>query len=118
MDAKIRALDNELRGFKDQISKNKSPAAVNLLKKRAVDTLKRKKMYEQQRDQLASQAFNIDQTVFAIETVKSTQLTVSAMKEASTQLKMENSKLNISEIEDMQDDMEGNVFDIFFFFSH
>jgi hypothetical protein len=32
--------------------------------------LKRKKMYEQQRDQLAAQSFNVDQTNFALDSVK------------------------------------------------
>ena len=38
--------------------------------------LKRKKMYEQQRDQLSQQAFNIEQTSFTIENLKDTQTTV------------------------------------------
>ena len=37
-------------------------------------------MYENQRDQMSAQAFNIEQTSFAIETVKDTQNTVKAMK--------------------------------------
>jgi charged multivesicular body protein 5 len=64
-------------------------------------------MYEAQRDQLSNQAFNIDQTSFAIETVKNTQITVSAMKSAAKTLKSEQKKINLSELEDMQDDMEG-----------
>ena len=64
-------------------------------------------MYEAQRDQLANQAFNIDQTSFAIETVKNTQITVSAMKSAAKTLKAEQKKINLNELEDMQDDMEG-----------
>eukprot|EP00595_Chromulina_sp_UTEXLB2642_P000012 CAMPEP_0196762038 /NCGR_PEP_ID=MMETSP1095-20130614/1383_1 /TAXON_ID=96789 ORGANISM="Chromulina nebulosa, Strain UTEXLB2642" /NCGR_SAMPLE_ID=MMETSP1095 /ASSEMBLY_ACC=CAM_ASM_000446 /LENGTH=158 /DNA_ID=CAMNT_0042112293 /DNA_START=245 /DNA_END=717 /DNA_ORIENTATION=+ len=82
-----------------------------MLKKRAIDTLKRKKMYETQRDQLAGQQFNIDQTSFAIETIKSTHITVAAMKEANKTLKVETKKLNISEIEDMQDDLEDQLED-------
>ena len=66
-------------------------------------------MYENQRDQLQSQQFNIDQTSFAIETVRSTQTTVSAMKAAAKTLKVENKKISLSEIEDMQDEMEGTV---------
>ena len=34
-------------------------------------------MYEQQRDQMAGQAFNIESTVFALESIKDTQATVS-----------------------------------------
>ena len=67
-----------------------------------MDTLKRKKMYEQQRDQMAGQAFNIEQTSFAIDSIKDTQTTVAAMKAASTTLKMESKKLNIDQIEDTQ----------------
>ncbi len=64
-------------------------------------------MYEAQRDQLANQQFNVDQTSFAIDTVKDTQSTVSAMKAAAKTLKKEQKKININEIEDMQDEMEG-----------
>ena len=69
VDAKIKALDEELLKFKQQLQKATGNTAA-MLKKRAMDTLRRKKMYETQRDQLANQQFNIDQTVFAIETVK------------------------------------------------
>lgn len=41
-----------------------------------METLKRKKMYEQQRDQMAGQQFNIEQTSFAIDSVKDTATTV------------------------------------------
>lgn len=64
-------------------------------------------MYEQQRDQMMNQQFNIDQTSFAIETIKSTQTTVAAMKEASKTLKKEQKKINLNDLENMQDDMEG-----------
>ena len=37
-------------------------------------------MYEGQRDQMAAQGFNVEQTAFAIDTVKDTQNTVLAMK--------------------------------------
>jgi charged multivesicular body protein 5 len=62
LDEKIKGLDNELRVYKTQMAKAKGPAKANL-QKRAVDVLKRKRMYEQQRDQLAGQAFNIDQVL-------------------------------------------------------
>lgn len=79
LDDKIKALDNELRAYKTQIAKAKGPAKAGI-QRRAVEVLKRcaanifyivyalmptyanrKKMYEQQRDQLAGQAFNLDQ---------------------------------------------------------
>ena len=81
-------------------------SANQTYKKRALEVLKRKRMYEGQRDQLSAQSFNLDQTAFAIETVKATQVTVQAMKAAATTLKEENKKISLDEIEDMQDDME------------
>lgn len=42
-----------------------------------METLKRKKMYEGQRDQMAGQQFNIEQTSFAIDSIKDTATTVS-----------------------------------------
>jgi len=39
------------------------------IKKRAMQTLKQKKMYEGQRDQMAAQGFNIDSTKFALDMV-------------------------------------------------
>eukprot|EP01035_Chromulina_nebulosa_P016973 gene16973-22469_t len=110
IDVKIKGLEDELRKFQTQLKTAKGSAAT-MLKKRAIDTLKRKKMYETQRDQLAGQQFNIDQTAFAIETIKTTHITVAAMKEANKHLKVENKKLNISEIEDMQDDLEDQLED-------
>jgi len=43
-----------------QMSKAKGPAA-NAIKQRAMQTLKRKKMYEAQRDNLSAQSFNVEQ---------------------------------------------------------
>ena len=74
-----------------------------------MEVLKRKRMYEAQRDSLANQQFNIDQTAFAINTVKDTQVTVSAMKAAAKTLKTENKKIDLNDIENMQDEMEGKT---------
>lgn len=104
LDEKIQGLDNELRRYKEQLKTAKGPAAANI-KKRAMETLKRKKMYEQQKDQLSAQSFNVDQTAFAINTVKDSQVTIAAMKAASKELKKEHKKININEIEDMNDDL-------------
>jgi charged multivesicular body protein 5 len=106
MDKKLAGLENELRVFKDKIKKAKTPAAKKTLQKRAMEVLKRKKMYEQQRDMISGQQFNIDQASFGIESAKASVTTVAAMKAASTQLKtvMKND-LDIDDIEDMADDM-------------
>jgi charged multivesicular body protein 5 len=64
-------------------------------------------MYEQQKDQMSNQQFNLDQTSFAIDTVKSTQVTVAAMSAAAKTLKKEHKKIDLNDLENMQDDMEG-----------
>jgi len=104
LDVKIAELENELRKYKDQLKKVKGPAAEGV-KRRAMDVLKRKKMYESQRDQLSAQVFNVESTCFALDSIKDTQQTVAAMKEGAKQLKVENKKLDIGSIEDMQDDL-------------
>lgn len=104
LDKKIKELDQELMRYNQKI--NKANASVKQgIQKRALAVLKRKRMYEQQRDNLTNQAFNIEQTSFAIETVKDTQKTLEAMKSATVTLKTEHEKINIDEIEDMQDDL-------------
>jgi charged multivesicular body protein 5 len=98
LDEKIAGLDKELVNYRNQLKKAKGSAATNI-KRRAMETLKRKKMYENQRDQLAGQQFNIEQTSFAIDSIKDTQTTVGAMKDANKQIKAEFKKMNLSEIE-------------------
>ena len=71
LDEKIKQLDDEMRKYKDMLKKTPNNATV---KKRAMDCLKRKRMYENQRDSLRNQQFNVDQTSFAIDTVKNTQV--------------------------------------------
>lgn len=50
---------------------------------------------------------SVEQTSFAIESVRDTQTTIAAMQTASKQLKMEHKKIDIGAIEDMQDDLSG-----------
>ena len=63
LDAKISGLNKELKVYQQQIAKAKGATKTNL-QKRAMDVLKRKRMYEGQRDQLAGQQFNLDQVCF------------------------------------------------------
>lgn len=106
MDAKIAQLDKELKVYRDKLKTTKSPAAKKNIQKRAMEVLKRKRMYETQRDQLAGQQFNIDQASFGIESAKATVSTISAMKAANTELKtvMKND-LKIDDVDELVDDM-------------
>lgn len=106
MDKKIAGLEQELRVFKDKIKKARSPAAKQVVQKRAMEVLKRKKMYENQRDMVAGQQFNIDQASFGIESAKANVQTIAAMKGANQELKRTMKKdLNIDDVEDLADDM-------------
>mmetsp|Transcript_6176 Transcript_6176/g.8014 ORF Transcript_6176/g.8014 Transcript_6176/m.8014 type:complete len:225 (+) Transcript_6176:139-813(+) len=106
MDKKINDLETELRGYKDKIKKTSSPAAKKQLQKRALDVLKRKRMYEQQRDQIAGQQFNVDQASFGIESAKASVQTVAAMKQANKELKhVIKHDLDIDAVDDLADDM-------------
>lgn len=103
---KIDGLEKELRVYKDKIKKSKSPAAKKGLQKRAMDVLKRKKMYEAQRDQMMGQQFNIDQTAFNMEAAKANVDTVAAMKAANKDLKQTlKHDLHVDDVEDLADDM-------------
>lgn len=106
LETKIGKLDAELRGYRDKLKNSKSPAVKKNLQKRAMDVLKRKKMYETQRDNLAAQQFNIDQAAFSIESAKANIETVAAMKTANKELKKTIQKdLDVDAIEDITDDM-------------
>jgi charged multivesicular body protein 5 len=104
--AKIAALDKELKVYRDKLKTTKNPAAKKNLQKRAMDVLKRKRMYETQRDQLMGQQFNIDQASFGIESAKASVATVAAMKAANTELKgVIKNDLNIDDVDELADDM-------------
>ena len=106
MDAKIEGLDKELRDFKNKIKTCKTPAAKKQLQKRALEVLKRKRMYEKQRDMASAQAFNIDQTAFSLESSKATVSTVAAMKAANKELKNVIRKdLDIDDVDGLADEM-------------
>ena len=61
--------------YREKIKKTRGPAQ-DALKQRAMRVLKQKKMYENQRDQLANQAFNMEQASFATAQLKDTMVTV------------------------------------------
>lgn len=104
LDAKIKKVNQELLGYKEQMKKAKPGPKANI-QKRALMALERRKQYEAQRDKMSSQQFNIERTAFAIEQVQDTQQAVAAMKAATETLKVETAKIDLDEIEDMQDDL-------------
>lgn len=108
LDAKIRAIDVELLRYREQLKKA-GPSMRSGIEKRALTTMKRKKMYQAQRDSMINQVFTIEQTQFAIDKVQDTQNAISTMKMATEVLRNETKKIDLDELEDMQDDL----FDLF-----
>jgi charged multivesicular body protein 5 len=92
LDKKIENLDKELRRHTEAMKKMKPGPA--------------KKMYEAQKDKTMAQQWNMEQIMYAQDGLKETATTVSAMKDANKQLKKDFKAINISQVEDLQDDME------------
>lgn len=63
-------------------------------------------MYEGQRENLSNQSFNMEQANFATQMLKDTKTTVDAMKMGVKEMKKEYKKVNLDQIEDLQDDLE------------
>lgn len=106
IDKKIARLDAELVKYKDQMKKMREGPGKNQLKQKALRILKQKRMYENQRDQLSQQSFNMEQSNFAIQGMKDTQTTVAAMKMGLKTMQKEYKKLDINKIDALQDEME------------
>eukprot|EP00891_Asterochloris_glomerata_P004728 jgi/Astpho2/4728/Aster-00282 len=111
---KIRKLDEQLKGHREQIKRCRPGPAQEAAKRRALQVgfvshpvLKSKRMYENQLGALTNQQFNVEQTNFALQSMQDNVQTVRAMQAAGKQLKQnfKQPELNINKIENMQDDM-------------
>lgn len=105
MDGRIKALDQELSRYTEQMRKMKPGPAKASIQQRALRVLKQKKLYEAQRDKMASTQFNMEQVKFAQESMVDTVATVSAMKDANVALKKQFKSIDVNKVEDLQDDM-------------
>lgn len=67
--------------------------------------LKQKRMYEQQRETLYNQQYNMEQTRFTVESIQDTVQTVQALKAANSQMKgamKANKELDLNFIDNLQ----------------
>lgn len=62
--------------------------------------------YEQQRDTLQQQTFNMEQANMTTENLRNTMATMEAMKIANRDMKKQYGKMDINKIENMHDEME------------
>ncbi|XP_060526677.1 charged multivesicular body protein 5 [Cylas formicarius] len=105
VEKKIAGLENDLRKFRDQMAKMREGPAKNAVKAKALRILKQKKLFENQLDNLRGQSFNMEQANFAHQTLKDTHTTVVAMRDGMKQMKKEFKKINIEDIDDVQDEL-------------
>ncbi|RWR97077.1 charged multivesicular body protein 5 [Cinnamomum micranthum f. kanehirae] len=105
VEEKIKKLDAELTRYREQIKKTRPGPAQDAVKARAMRVLKQKRMYEDQRDMLYNQTFNLDQVAFAAEGIKDAQQTMTALKSANKELKGMMKTVKIQDIDNMQDEM-------------
>lgn len=116
IEVKIKKLDNELGVYKAQMAKLKAgPGKVlppsphspqNAVQQRALRTLKQKRMYEEQLNQLQQQTFNMEQAAMTTENLKNTMATVDAMRIANKEMKKQYKGIDIDKIESIHYDME------------
>lgn len=105
LDKKIAACDQELLALKGDFQRCRNPGLQNGIKQKMLNTLKRKNMYVQQRDSTQQRSFGIEQTQFAIESMKDAKLHVETMKSTMAAMRTEKAGLDMGEVEDLHDDM-------------
>jgi charged multivesicular body protein 5 len=110
IEEKIRKLEAETLKYKDQMSKLRPGPAQTAIKKRALQALKQKKLYENQRDQMMQQQFTLEQTSFTASTLKDTFVQVEALKSAKATLDSQIKSFNVDSVADLQDDLQ-DLFD-------
>ncbi|CAG8434870.1 12892_t:CDS:2 [Ambispora gerdemannii] len=106
VEVKIKKLDTELAKYKDQMKKMKEGPGKNAIKAKALRVLKQRKLYEGQRDQLQQQSFNMEQANFTTENLRNVISTVDAMQLANKEMQKQYKKIDVTNIERIQDDME------------
>jgi charged multivesicular body protein 5 len=107
---KVQECDKELAQLREAIKNSRgSTQATN--KQRAVQLLKRRKMYSSQLEGLIGTQFNVEQMTFAAQNIQDTLTTVAAMKEAHKVQSQQLKSFKINDIENMMDDMADMMLD-------
>mmetsp|Transcript_10520 Transcript_10520/g.19060 ORF Transcript_10520/g.19060 Transcript_10520/m.19060 type:complete len:219 (-) Transcript_10520:60-716(-) len=104
MDATLQDLDAKIARC-DEDLKRQMASGRGANKQVAMQTMKRKKMYEQQRSQLLGTQFNIDSLAFAQEQAATTALSIQAMKAGQQKLKQQYAAMNVGDVERLMDEM-------------
>ncbi|KAK4687638.1 charged multivesicular body protein 5, partial [Tremellales sp. Uapishka_1] len=106
IEVKVKKLDAELGVFKSQMAKLRDGPGKSAIQQRALRTLKQKRMYEGQLNQLQQQTWNMEQASMTTENLKNTMATVDAMRIAGKEMKKQYKGIDIDKIESIHYDME------------
>lgn len=107
LNGKIVKLEGELIRYRDQMTKlPEGHPGREAAKRQALQLLQQKKQYEQQRNLLQGQTFNLEQTNIALEGMKATHQTVAVMQQTRKELKKGMGSLRIDRIENLKDDLD------------
>lgn len=106
----IERYNKELTVIKKKIEEEKkkktpNPQVINSLRKKAEIIIKRKKVYETNKENTLGIQFNIDQVKFANDSLKTQIDTCKVLAVSSKELKKNIKKININKIEKLQDDI-------------
>ncbi|KEG04487.1 vacuolar-sorting protein SNF7, putative [Plasmodium vinckei vinckei] len=110
IDGNIDRYNKELNIIKQKIEEEKKKVPVNQhvinnLRNKAAVIIKRKKTYENNKENTLGIQFNIDQIKFANENIQMSIDTCKALEQSSKVLKKNIKKVNINKIEKLQDDL-------------
>ncbi|CDR95539.1 Charged multivesicular body protein 5 [Babesia bigemina] len=106
VDEKINACNAELAGIKAGLASCKNPAAVAAAKRKALQVLQRRRVYETQKEQLCGVQLSVDQSEHVASQLQTAvdvrNALESSVKSTRKQLKL----VNVAKLERLQDEME------------
>ncbi|CAI5760643.1 unnamed protein product [Candida verbasci] len=105
LDVKLSKINSELSTYQQKITRMRDGPGKSALKQKALKLLKQRKQIEGQKDQLENQSWNMSQASMTTDNLQNTMVTITAMKQANKQLKKTYGKINIDELENLQDEM-------------
>ena len=104
IEGKIKKCNEELKPVLEQLKKA-SKTSKKTIQGRALNIIKRRKMYEKQLGVLQNQQFNVDQVQFNSESIQSNINMFGAMSEATKAQQEQMKKIDYNDLEDMYDNM-------------
>lgn len=102
---KLAKINAELSTYQQKMARMRDGPGKTAIKQKAMKVLQQRKMYEAQRDQLQQQSWNMEQAGMMQDNLKNTMTTVDAMKTTTKELRKQYGKVNIDQIERLQDEM-------------